>query len=225
MPSDRAYKIMILTDSSANPRSFPASMVVTLEETYPYLLRDEFAGSTFYQLSFGNITTEDLVSQAMSYLTHWKPDFIIVQSGLADCKPEAFTQAEKAVINRLPGRLLGKLKKYLYHPVLIRHRQLFRVSEPSFRKTLKKFKFVFSKSKIHWLEICAASSYESDRPGIIRRVAAFNKIIEEVYGDSMVRLQDKVLELDGLNADSVHWRSSGHRLAADMLIDKINQLR
>src|SRR5215470_402621 len=140
MPNDRAYKILILTDSSANPRSFPASMVVRLEETYPYLLRDEFRGAKFYQLSFGNITTEDLVSQAMSYLSHWRPDFIIVQSGLADCKPEAFTEAQKAVISRLPGRFLGKLKQYLYHPQLISRRQLYRVTEPSFRKTLRKFK-------------------------------------------------------------------------------------
>ena len=171
MPNDRAYKILLLTDSSANPRSFPPSMVVRLEETYPYLLRDEFRGATFYQLSFGNITTEDLVSQAMSYLTHWEPDFIIVQSGLADCRPEAFTEAQKAVINRLPGRFLGKMKKYVYHPSLIKRRQIFRVSEQSFRKTLKKFKIVFSKSKIFWLEICAAPSYEKERPGIVRRVA------------------------------------------------------
>src|SRR5262249_16356236 len=118
MPSDGAYKFLILTDSSANPRSFPQSMVVNLEETYPYLLRDAFAGATFYQLSFGNITTEDLVSQALAYLSHWKPDFIVVQSGLADCKPEAFTEAQKAIITRLPGRCLGKLRRYLYHPPL-----------------------------------------------------------------------------------------------------------
>ena len=223
MPNDRAYKILILTDSSANPRSFPSSMVVRLEETYPYLLRDEFRGAKFYQLSFGNITTEDLVSQAMSYLSHWEPDFIIVQSGLADCKPEAFTETQKAVINRLPGRFLGKMKKYVYHPSLIKRRQIFRVSEQSFRKTLRKFKIVFSKSRIFWLEICAAPSYETERPGIVRRVADYNKIIEDVYGDSMVKLQEKVLQVDGLNADNVHWRANGHRVAADMLIDRINQ--
>src|SRR5947207_1162731 len=103
-------KILLLTDSTANPRSFPVSMVVKLEETYPYLLRDEFRGAMFYQLSFGNITTEDLLSQATAYLTHWKPDLIIVHSGLADCRPEAFTHAQKAFISRLPGPF-AKLKK------------------------------------------------------------------------------------------------------------------
>ena len=129
---------------------------------------------------------------------------------------------QKAVINRFPGPL-GKMKKYLYHPSLIKRRQIYRVSEQSFRKTLKKFKIVFSKSKIFWLEICAAPSYENERPGIGRRVAEFNKIIEEVYGNSIVRLQEAVIEVGGINVDNVHWRASGHRVAAEMLIDKINQ--
>ena len=136
MPNDRSYKILLLTDSAANPRSFPPSMVVKVEETYPYLLRNEFRAATFYQLSFGNITTEDLISQAMSYLSHWEPDFIIVQSGMSDCRPEAFTEAEKAVINRLPGPL-GKMKKYLYLPSMIKRRQIYRVSKQSFRENTK----------------------------------------------------------------------------------------
>src|SRR5207249_10101780 len=115
MPTDRTYKILLLTDSTGNPRSFPASMVVKVEETYPYLLRGEFRGSTFYQLSFGNITTEDLISQAMSYLSHWEPDFVVVQSGMSDCRPEAFTEAQKAIINRLTGPF-SKVKKYVYLP-------------------------------------------------------------------------------------------------------------
>ena len=48
-------KILVLTDSAANPRSFPPSMVVQVEETYPYLLRRAFPSAVFYQLSFGNI--------------------------------------------------------------------------------------------------------------------------------------------------------------------------
>ena len=101
----------LVTDSGANPRSFPASAAVQLEETYPYLLRDALPGSTFYQLSFGNIATEDLVSQATAYLTHWRPHFIVVQSGLTDCRPEAFSEVQKAVINRLPARFFAGLRK------------------------------------------------------------------------------------------------------------------
>ena len=92
------YKILILTDSAANARTFPENEKVNLEETYPYLIRNEFKDSTFYQISFGNIETEKLCSQAIAYLSHWKPDIIIVDSGLNDCRPEAFSEFQKIVI-------------------------------------------------------------------------------------------------------------------------------
>ncbi len=220
MPSDR-YKFLLATDSSANPRSFPAAMSVRLEETYPYLLREAFKDSVFFQLSFGNITTEDLLSQPMAYLTHWEPDFIIVQSGLADCRPEAFSELEKRVIERLPGAIFGKLKRNIQNPKIVRRRQIYRVPPQSFRKTLKKFKMVFSKSKIYWLEICAAPGYEQDRPGIGSRLAEYNKIIKEVYGGGFVCLQEGILQVDGFNRDHQHWLRQAHRLAADELIAKI----
>src|SRR5580658_2877298 len=190
MPSNGGHKFLLATDSIANPRSFPAAMRVGLEETYPYLLREAFRDSVFYQLSFGNITTEDLVSQPMSYLTHWEPDFIIVQSGFADCRPEAFSEVEKRLIERLPGRIFGKLRRNLQNPKIVRRRQVYRVSPQSFRKTLKKFKMIFSKSRIYWLEICAAPGYEEDRPGIGKRLTEYNTIVEEVYGDGFIRLQE-----------------------------------
>jgi hypothetical protein len=221
MSIDRKPKFLLLTDSNANPRSFPASMVVHVEETYPYLLRKEFPDSVFYQLSFGNLKTEDLISQALAYLTHWHPDFIIVHSGLADCRPEAFTEAEKAIIGRLPGRFLGRLKKHLYNPGLIRRRQLYRVSKQSFQKTIKKFKLVFSKSKIFWVEICVSPNYEIERPGVGRRISEYNKIIENTYGEDFIRFQDRIVEVGGFNVDNVHWLVSAHKALLDILLGKL----
>jgi len=222
MPSNGRYKFLLATDSSANPRSFPAAMSVSLEETYPYLLREAFEDSVFYQLSFGNITTEDLLSQPMSYLTHWEPDFVIVQSGLADCRPEAFSEVEKRLIERLPGKIFGKLKRNVQNPKIVMRRQIYRVTPQSFRKTLKKFKMVFSQARIYWLEICAAPAYEENRPGIGQRLAEYNKIIKEVYDDGFVGLQESILQVGGFNRDHQHWLRQAHRLAADELIARIS---
>lgn len=221
MPTNGPYRFLLATDSCANPRSFPAAMRVDLEQTYPYLLRKTFKDGVFYQLSFGNIATEDLLSQPMAYLTHWEPDFVIVQSGLADCRPEAFSEVEKRVIERLPGKIFAKLKTNIQNPKIVKRRQVYRVSPQSFRKTLKKFKMVFSKSRIYWLEICAAPAYEKDRPGIGRRLTEYNKIIEEVYGNGFVRLQEGLLRVDGFNLDHQHWLRPAHQLAADELVGKI----
>ena len=84
-------KILILTDSIASPRLY---LRRNNEETYPYL-RKRFKDTLFYQLSFGNITTEEILSQAIAYPSHWNPDLIIVHSGINDCRPEAFTENKK----------------------------------------------------------------------------------------------------------------------------------
>jgi hypothetical protein len=223
MPSERGQKILLLSDSGANPRSFPASMAVQLEQTYPYLLRAKLPGSTFYQLSFGNIATEDLVSQATAYLTHWRPNFVVVQSGLVDARPEAFTEAQKAIINRLPGRLFGTLKKNVNRAAWVKRRQVYRVPEQSFRKTIKKFKLVFSSSKVLWLQICVGAGYESERPGIGARIAEYNAILREIYGENLVSLQ-KVVDIGGFNQDHTHFTVGGHQFIADAVLDKIQSI-
>lgn len=217
-------KVLILTDSAGAARGFPVSEVVELEETYPYLLREEYKQAVFYQLTFGNIVTEQLISQAIGYNARWNPDVIIVHSGMNDCRPESFTEFEKTIMNTLTGRLFGLIKKYVYHPALIKHRQVYRTKPENFRKTLKKLKMVFGKSKIFWLEICAGPNYEKERPGVNARMAQYNKIIEEVYGSGMVRVQEPLLACGGFNVDHLHWSTSGHRAVADLLVKNINQL-
>ena len=107
------YKILIITDSTANPRPFPEKEKTHLEETYPYLIKKEFKNSIFYQLTFGNIETEKLLSQAIGYLSHWKPDFIIVQSGLNDCRPEAFSEFQKIIILKF-SRFFPMMRKLIF---------------------------------------------------------------------------------------------------------------
>ena len=84
--NDKKLKFLILTDSLANPRSFPIESAVVLEQTYPYLLRDIYPDAVFWQLTFGNLATHELMNQAIGYLSEWDPDFIIVHSGINDCR-------------------------------------------------------------------------------------------------------------------------------------------
>lgn len=223
-------KFLILTDSIGNPRSFPASESMQLEETFPYLIRGQFKDSIFWQLSFGNISTEQLINQAIGYLNHWDPDLIIVYSGINDCRPEAFTEFQKTVIhrfadpvtNRYTVRILNKLLKNMYHPGWIKRRQVYRVSKWRFGKTLKKFKLIFDQSKIFCLEICAGAGYEEARPGVTSRMEDYNRIIEELYGEDFVSIQKKMLEVEGFNVDSLHWNKRGHQAVADILLERIN---
>ncbi len=214
-------KFLILTDSVGNPRSFPLEDATELEETYPYILRKEFPDSTFWQLSFGNLTTEQLVSQAISYLNHWEPDIIIIHSGINDCRPEAFSEFQKTVIQRFSGqRVFGRIKKYVYHPSLIKRRQLYRVTENKFRKTLNKVKLIYSSATVFYFEICANQAYESARPGVGKRINTYNKIISNIYGESQVKINELLIQNDGFGSDNLHWNRRGHFAVAKMLIDK-----
>jgi hypothetical protein len=214
-------KFLIITESAGNPRSFPISEITELEETYPYLIRENFKGSTFWQLSFGNITTEELCSQAMGYLNHWNPDIIIVHSGLNDCRPEAFTEFQKRIILKFSWNVFRILKKFIYHPSIIKWRNVHRVSKRSFKKTLKKFNFLFSKSKIYWLEICADPNYEEIRPGVNKRMVKYNKIVEEIYGEDFVPIRENITNVNGFNVDNLHWNKCAHEAVADILTERI----
>ena len=214
-------KFIIITDSISNPRSFPISDVTQLEETYPYILREHFKGSTFWQISYGNVTTEQLIAQPISYLNHWEPDVIIIQSGINDCRPESFSEFQKTIINKFTGFFFRYIKKYVFHPKFIKHRQVYRVSERSFRKTLKKMKYIFPPAKIYCLEICVDAEYENKRPGVNKRIKDFNKIIEEIYSEYFIRVKHKIDEIKGFNADSLHWNKRGHASVAQILLDRI----
>lgn len=214
-------RILILTDSNGNPRGFPAADITKVEETYPQLIREAFPEAVVYQLSFGNITTEELLSQAIGYLSHWSPDVIIVHSGIADCRPEAFSEIQKYAIGKLSRGVLSGLKSNIYNPEWIRRRQIRRVSEASFRKTLKKFRRVFAKAKIYWVEIATAPGYEDVRPGVGEHMRNYNNIIREVYGDGFVPTQDRLLACGGFNADSLHLNKHGHEAIKALLLDRI----
>lgn len=214
-------KILILTDSGANPRTFPSSEKVALEETYPYLIRNEFPNATFWQLSVGNMTTGFILDQAIGYLTEWNPDWIIVHSGLADCRPEAFSEFQKLIIQKL---MWGGLRKNIYNPNWIRRRQVFRVTEKRFKRAIKKFKLIFSKSRISWLEIATDQAYEEVRPGVGVRSELFNTILKDVYGGGFLHTSEQLIAHQGFNADGIHLNKKGHAVIAELLLQQFPQL-
>ena len=217
-------KIMILTESAGNPRSHPKADKTTLEETYPYILRTKFPNSLFWQLSYGNVTTEDLVNQATGYLEDWCPDVIIVHSGINDCRPQAFTVFELNVINKFTGPFFRFLRKHLYSPKLIKWRNKNRVTKSSFKKTLLTLKISFPKAKIYWLELTVDPEYEKIRPGVLKKIKEYNKIIHNIFNDNFVYINDSMLSNLGFNKDKLHWNKRGHTLVANKILSKLSNL-
>lgn len=97
-------RIILFTDSLALPRMVPE--VTSYEDTYPYLLRKEFE---VFQYSRGGTRIVDLSDQA-PYYQQYKPDCVIIQSGIVDCAPRAFSWNEELFMqSNICGKAIRKL--------------------------------------------------------------------------------------------------------------------
>ena len=223
-------KVLIFGDSAINPRTFPAADRTPLEGTFPFQLKEQFPEATFYQLCFGNVTTEEPVGQIISYFSEWQPDFIIVLSGMADCKPEAYTEFERSFLEMMSRkRFFHRFAKFMLQPKieipLRRIRQKFRVIPAEFERTAKKLKLIFSDSRILWLEIFVSPEgrYEQIRPGITGRVGIYNNILKKVFGADFVPVQKALEESGGITADHEHLRAPGHTTISRILGEIMNE--
>ena len=81
---------------------------------------------------------------------------------------------------------------------------------------------VFDQSEVLCLEITAGSGYERARPGVLSRVAQYNEIIHEVYGENCIALIESLQGEDAFNVDSFHLNGHGHKIVADCLTKAIN---
>ena len=202
-------KIAILTDSIGNPRSFPENDCVSLDETFPYLIRRKFPQYLYWQLSFGNISTLELSNQLIGYLSDFNPKYIIIYSGINDCRPEAFSELQKELILKSSFFISRFLRKHLTNPRLIALRQKYRLKPSKFRSTLKKVKFLFPDCKVLINQICCSSNYERARPGVLSRIKIYNKILEDLYPETFVHNYRDLISNNGFSTDNLHLNKVG----------------
>ena len=43
-----------------------------------------------------------------------------------------------------------------------------------------------------------------------------------MYGDNVIKIHDLLLKEGGLNIDGVHWNTKGHKVAYNVILEKIN---
>jgi lysophospholipase L1-like esterase len=192
-------KIMILTDSLANPRTIPIADSVNLEDTYPYILKKELTNSTFWQLSLGSAYLEVLVNQAIGYLLSWEPEYIIIQSGINESK------------NIAKNSWIGFYKK-----------NSFAVDLVAFKKNLKKIKYLFPKSVIIYIGISTSNGYAEKYSSVAKRVVEFNQAIKSIVGDDFIETENRLREINGFNQDGIHLNKVGHELIARLIFERLN---
>ena len=103
-------KILIIGDSNCLPKyNFDKKNQIILENTYLYRLKKKFHKFDFEQVTIGGITTLELINHAISYYGSWRPDVLIMHTGINDIKGTRIFEGD--IVRQKIGR------KYEYYPV------------------------------------------------------------------------------------------------------------
>ncbi len=221
-------KILILGDSCSMPRSFPKSQEVFYEETYVSMLEDQFKECKIAVVSSGGATSIELISQALAYYATWQPDIIIVQAGMADCRPEPIPNLLRMFIDEIS--VLSRIKIFIYSPnvmsKILKFIKFDRIPFGKFQRNIKKLSSIFSKSKIIWCEIYTTSTgeYEKSRPGVMKNIDKYNNAIAKGPRIELIPIMARLNEFGGINPDHLHLNKIGHQQVYDILSKKINTI-
>lgn len=206
-------RIVLFTDSLAMPREEPE--VTFFEDTYPYLLRKDYE---VFQFSKGGGLMSEFVEQTF-YYNQYKPDIIILQIGIVDCSPRAFTKLEEAFFHS--NRLLGLVRSFISKSGLSKKIRNFRrlswTPKRSYRQGCEFFISKFPQSKVFALSIVPPSKgYEKQVPGISKKIDEYNNILKEVFKQDFIDLSN--IPMEGIMSDHHHLTKVGHQYVYDKIM-------
>ena len=211
-------RIVLFTDSLALPREEPETTLY--EDTYPFLLKKEYE---VFQFSKGGGLLNEFVEQTF-YYNQFKPDIIILQIGIVDCAPRAFSKLEEAILQsnalfRLFRRYLSKcgLSKKIRNA-----RKLSWTSKLSYQQGCEYFVSNFPQAEVFALSIVPPSEeYEKQVPGISQKINEYNAILREVFKNKLIDISN--ISAEGVMSDHHHLTKIGHAFVYKKIINKISQ--
>jgi hypothetical protein len=210
------YKVLVITDSLGLPRLAPER--VTYEETYFAKLEVKYPDWKLVPMMYGGADLPTLYHHAAFYYKSIRPAKIIIQSGIVDCAPRAFTRIEYKMINSVGiikslynSRFKSTIKK------AAKARGLTSTSEQDFELFARKMLEAFPEASIYWNGILPASEgYEKLLPGVTKNIIRYNNIIGNVIGNGYIDHSD--FSTKGIMSDYHHLNAFGHDAIFNKLI-------
>ncbi len=211
-------RIVLFTDSLALPRKVPE--MTSIEDTYPYLLKKNF---DVYQFSKGGCLISELLEQTF-YYSQYRPDYVILQCGIVDCAPRAFSWSEESFLRLTRiGRLLRKAISITITTKRIRNfRRKSWTELKSFECLCNAFVNQFDGIPVYALSILPATSeYELQVPGISKKIKEYNIVLSRVFGDRLIDLSG--IPVEGIMSDHHHLTQEGHIYVYESIMDKLKK--
>ena len=218
----KLYKILIIGDSNCLPKySRLKKDRLPLENIYTFRLKHKLKDYLFNEVIWGGITTSMLINYSINYYKYWKPDFIIVHSGVNDVKTQLFSEKTNQKIFKI-FKIFNLNKnevksKILYNPDYIKYINTTKVSINKFLADAKKLKNNFSKSKIIWIGIHSNKNIDKERPGTFKSLSIFNEKLKKVFKKNFI---GNIFNETAFRKDGYHLNHLGH----DILYKKILEL-
>lgn len=223
-----AKRILILTDSIGNPQPYLGDDSTSLEQTFPFLIKKDLKDTIFHQITLGHAMSSELISQARGYISSWKPEYIIMCSGINDATPVFFSEKEKKIlfkyllINKIGRNLKNFIKnKIFYNERILWLRSRTRENDKNFILNLKKFSNSFRNSKIYWYEIFVGEEEEMKKKNILGNIKYFNQILDDQDDIKVIKVKNKLLINNGIAKDNIHLNIAGHQTFAKSFLELI----
>jgi hypothetical protein len=210
-------RIVLFTDSLAMPREEPE--ITYYEDTYPYLLRNDYE---VFQFSKGGGVMSEFVEQTF-YYNQYKPDIIILQLGIVDCGPRAFTKLEEAIFhsNRVFGLIRSVLSRTKLSKKIRNIRRVSWTSEKKYEQGCRFFIDKFKNSKVYALSIVPTTEeYEKQVPGISKKVKRYNDILKNVFQENLIDISG--IPTEGIMSDHHHLTKVGHQYVYGQILRKLD---
>ena len=206
-------KILIIGDSNCIPRfSKSKKDMLPLEKTYIFMLKKKLKNFLFSEVIWGGITTSMLINYSIGYYKHWRPDYIIVHSGVNDVKTQLFSEKMNQRIFRIFKMFSFNQKNFktnvIYNPSYLKFKNTNKVSLIKFIEDAEKLKKNFKKSKIIWIGIHSNKNINKERPDTFRSVSIFNEKLKKLFDKNFI---DNDFKYIFFRKDGYHLNHLGHK--------------
>ena len=215
-------KLLIIGDSNCLPRySGFQKDIIRVDDTYVYKLQKKLENYDIQTMIIGGITTAELLNFTIPYYNAWKPDFVIVQSGINDIKSQFIKNSRANLVYRILSKFNISKKiikeKIIYNKHLVRMSPKPKVELEDLERQVVKFKNLFINSNILWLEIYSDETIDQNRPYTSQRINDYNNMLREVLKNSFIELRE-IKNISNYTSDGFHLNRNGQLLLFEKLI-------
>ena len=228
-------RIIILSDSLGRPRPHLASDEATeYEQTYGYLLRTALGQADEVEIAYvESLDSIEARHWSQRMVAYRRPDVAIFHFGINDCAPRLFRKGNRALalrpwFRKITGDvILKQMSRYRRHMTRLRPMTYTTPAEfeANLRHIVEDVSTYSPDARFLAISIALAPERLNRRStGMNANVAAHNAIIERVFGDGYVEINDLTGGECGLLSDGIHLAAASHARLAEELERRIRAL-